>query len=58
MRGERGNISQTKLAEEVGIPRPNITAWEKGNVDPTLENVIKLALYFNVTVGYLAGFDE
>jgi len=52
------NKTQDELAEEVGIPRVNITGWEKNHHDPKLDNVIKLALYFNVTVGYLAGFDE
>ena len=52
------DISQRKLAEEVGIESTLISAWERKKYTPNLECVVKLAEYFEVTVGYMAGFEE
>lgn len=51
------NISQQKLADEIGVTRQSISLFEKGERDPKLETLIKLADYFDVSVGYLQGIE-
>lgn len=57
LRAEK-NISQQKLADEIGVTRQAISLFEKGERDPKLETWIKLADYFGVSVGYLQGIEE
>ena len=56
LRAEK-NISQQKLADEIGVTRQSISLFEKGERDPKLETLIKLADYFDVSVGYLQGIE-
>jgi transcriptional regulator with XRE-family HTH domain len=51
---ERG-LKKKFIFEKVGIA--NVTYWhyEKGITQPTLENLIKLADFFNVSVDFLIG---
>ena len=57
LRQER-ELSQVALSEEVGIGKSAIGSWELNQNDPLLENTIKLAEFFGVTLSYMAGFDE
>lgn len=40
------------------ITRSAIGLWEKGKRTPSLEAAIVLAIYFNVTLDYLAGLEN
>jgi len=44
---KKAGISQTKLAEEVGISHPAISQIESGNNDPRLSTVIRIANVIN-----------
>ncbi len=46
-------ISQKELAESLEIPRSTLNNWERGSSEPKLESIIKLAEYFDVSVGDL-----
>lgn len=37
------NLTQAELAEKSGIARPNISRFESGNYNPSLEMLVKLA---------------
>ena len=50
---EQNDLSQTDLAKYLGVVRSTICQYEKGNRQPDIEQLIKLADYFNVTVDYL-----
>ena len=59
LRAEKG-LSQVLLAKAVGN-RPSHTAialWELKKRTPNLDDVIRLAKFFGVTVGYLAGVED
>lgn len=51
-------ISQQKLAISIGVTQQCISEWEKGNMEPTLSNLVKLSDYFEVSIDYLAGKSE
>lgn len=65
MRRER-NINQQTLANELReftngtweVTAINISSYETGNRNPTLENLIVLARYFNTTVDYMVGLTD
>ena len=54
LREQRG-ISQTELANFLGVVRSTICQYEKGNRRPYINILGKLSDYFNVSVDYLLG---
>ncbi|RNB52681.1 XRE family transcriptional regulator [Brevibacillus gelatini] len=48
-------ILQKDLAEEVGITKQSLSVFEKGSSSPSLDTLVKIANYFNVSVDYLLG---
>ena len=57
LRSEK-NMGQIKLAKELGVSKSVISLWETGGSDPTLTNLIKIAVFFNVSIDFLAGLDQ
>lgn len=51
-RTERG-ITQEELSEKLFVSRQAISKWEKGEANPDLENVVKLATIFEVSLDEL-----
>ena len=49
------NISQAKLAKEIGVSFSVVCYWETDRSEPTAPNLIKLADFFNVSIDYLVG---
>ena len=54
IRKERG-ISQLKLAMELNTNQNTISRYETGNREPGINELIRIADYFNVSVDYLLG---
>lgn len=54
---EQNNLSTRALGELVGTSNATISRYETGKRDPDLLIVYKLATYFKVDIGYLAGED-
>lgn len=50
----RKDMSQAKLAKELGVTQQAVGRWEKDLNMPDLETLVKIANYFHVTVDYLA----
>jgi transcriptional regulator with XRE-family HTH domain len=49
LRTEKG-LSQTAMAEAVGLKRGNIASYEKELAQPSIENLVKIADYFGVDI--------
>lgn len=47
------NLSQKKMADALGVAQSSINYWEKGQRDPSIMIVEKIAAYFHVDVDYL-----
>ena len=57
LREEKG-LSQAQLADKLGYKSgTTIAKWELGERTPELNNLIALAKYFEVTLGYLVGVE-
>lgn len=49
------NMTQTELAEKVGVTQGAIWQWENGKADPSLENLKKMATFMGCTIDELLG---
>lgn len=52
---KNNNLTQKQLAAILGITEVSEQRYEYGTVTPTVENLILLADYFNISVDYLLG---
>lgn len=55
---KKKNINQLKLAFDLAISREAISHYENGNRNPSLEMLIALSDYFNVSIDYLIKGEE
>ena len=51
-------ITQRQMAEYLQITQPSYIRYENGTSQPSLENLVKIADYFDVSVDYLLGRTE
>lgn len=55
---EEKQITQKDLAKIIEVDKTLISKWERGRKRPVYEDLISLAKYFGVTVGYLLGTEN
>ena len=56
----RNNIHKTQhdVAKEAGLNFRTYCRYERGEAEPTLPPLVKLANYFHVSLDYLAGLTD
>ena len=52
------HLSQEQLAKRIGITKSMVSAYETSMRMPSYEVLIKIALFFNVSLDYLLGLKE
>ena len=52
------NVSQVQIAKLLNMSKMAISHWEKGNSEPSIEQLKILAKYFDVSVDYLIGYCD
>ena len=57
LRKKKG-LTQHQFAKDFKVSQPKISKWENRVNDPKFEDLMKIAVYFNVTVDYLMGFSD
>ena len=57
LRKKKG-ISQLRLATDLNTTQNTISRYETGEREPGIDELIKIAEYFNVSVDYLIGRTE
>ena len=57
LRKKKG-LSQLRLATDLNTTQNTISRYETGEREPGIEELIKIADYFNVSVDYLIGRTE
>ena len=55
---ESKGISQTNVVKEFKLTYTAISRWETGVRTPTLEDIIMLAKFFDVTTDYILGLQD
>ncbi len=57
LRRER-KLSQGSLASAIGVTQQCVSEWERGNMEPTLTYLWRLADLFGVSIDVLCGREE
>ncbi|WP_288935438.1 helix-turn-helix domain-containing protein [uncultured Acidaminococcus sp.] len=52
---KKAGMTAEEVADILGVKKRTIFAYEKNDVKPSYENLLKLADYFNVTLDFLVG---
>lgn len=52
---EKAGLSQKYVALTLGVRAPSVSDWEQGKNWPSIDNLLKLAELYNVTVDELLG---
>ena len=52
---KENNLTQTKLAKQTGIKQQNISRWEAGKNLPNIEECVRLADFFGVSLDEFIG---
>ena len=52
---KQNNLSQTTVAKRIGVSSALISAYEKGERNPSIEKIILLADIYHTTTDYLLG---
>lgn len=50
--------TQKQIADMLNMSKMAVSHWEKGDSEPSIEQLKALARFFNVTVDYLVGFSD
>ena len=51
-------LNQVEFAKILGVSKQCVSNWENDNVMPSIEMLIKIADFFNVTTDYILGRNE
>ncbi len=57
IRIEKG-LSQTALSAKIGISQAAIAKWETGDRTPSMDCLIILAKFFQISIDYLVGIED
>ena len=52
------NISQVELANKLGVSKQCVSNWENDNVLPSIEMLVKIAKFFNVSTDFILDLDD
>lgn len=52
------SLSQVELAQALHVSKQCISNWENDNIQPSIEMLIKVAKYFNVSTDFLLDLDN
>lgn len=55
---EAHSLTQTELAEKLGVSKQSVSNWENDNIQPSIEMLIKMADLFAVSTDYLLDRDD
>lgn len=50
---KKNNIQQQEMAEILNVSRASIYKYQQGKAEPSIEGLVKIADYFNVSLDYL-----
>lgn len=51
-------MTQTELANKLGVTRSSVNAWEMGISIPTTDKIVEIALLFGTTTDYIFGLEK
>ena len=51
-------INALLLARQIGVPKSIVYEWKNGEREPSVDNMVRLADFFGVSLEYLTGREE
>ena len=51
-------LTQIELAAKLNVTNSSVCDWERGRVEPSLEMLVAIAKFFEVSVDYLLGLED
>ena len=51
-------LNQVQLAEKLGVKKQSVSNWENDNIMPSVDMLVKIADFFDVSTDYLLGRDR
>ena len=51
-------LNQVEFAKILGVSKQGVSNWENDNVMPSIEMLVRIADFFNVTTDYVLGRTE
>ena len=51
-------LNQVEIAKILGVTKQSVSNWENENIMPSVDMLIKLSQFFNVSTDYLLGLTE
>ena len=58
LRKANGNMTQEKLAEQIGVSRQTVSKWERGLLSPDITLLPKIAVLFKCSIDSLFDIDR
>ena len=55
---EQNKLTQSELAQKLGITRSSVNAWEMGISVPSTQYIVELSSIFGVSCDYLLGVNS
>lgn len=52
------NLNQVQLAKKLHVSKQTVSNWENNNILPSVEMLVKIALFFSVSVDYLLDLND
>ncbi len=52
------SLSQVELAKQLHVSKQTISNWENNNVPPSIDTLIRIANFFDVSTDYLLEFNN
>ena len=52
------NLTQVELAKSLNVTKQCVSNWENDNIQPSVDMLLKIAKYFNVSTDYLLGKES
>lgn len=55
---QSNNMTQTELAEKLGVSKQCVSNWENDYIQPSIEMLVKIAKFFKVSTDQLLDIDD
>ncbi len=52
------HMNKAELSKAIGVSSGNLSDWANGRSQPSIDKLIKLADYFDVSLDYITGRDD
>ncbi len=51
------NLNQVQLSSSLGVSKQTVSNWENNNILPSIDMLVKIAVFFSVRTDYLLELD-